>query len=158
MGGALQVSVGLASADGHLYLADWREAKIYELSPPDGTVTRTWDAPTLKPAGLTCAEGKLYVSDDHTGRIYTVNLDTGVVDNTFDAPSSSASGLAYADGILYILAKRKIYRVLPDDGTILGYYDVPNRTCRHLTHDGKYLWVSDRIKTSCTWWSRSAAR
>jgi hypothetical protein len=36
--------------------------------------------------------------------------------------------------------------VLPEDGTILGYFDAPERSCRHLAYDGRYLWVSDRIK------------
>ncbi len=137
---------GLASDGKHLFVADWREAKIFEISRADGNVTRTWDAPTLKPHGLTYAQGKLYISDDHTGGVYALNLDTGVVENTFRAPASSATGLAFADGKLFILARGKIYKVFPDDGTILGYFDVPNRSCRCLAHDGKYLWVSDRIK------------
>ena len=137
---------GLASDGKHLFVADWREAKIFEISRADGNITRTWDAPTLKPHGLTYAQGKLYISDDHTGGVYALNLDTGVVENTFRAPASSATGLAFADGKLFILARGKIYKVFPDDGTILGYFDVPNRSCRCLAHDGKYLWVSDRIK------------
>jgi hypothetical protein len=136
----------LASDGKHLFVADWRDAKVYEVDPSDGKVTRSWDAPTLKPHGLTYAEGKLVVSDDHTGYVYMLNLETGVVENTFEAPASSASGLAYADGKLFILAKGKIYKVFPDDGTILGYFDVPDRSCRCLAHDGKYLWVSNRIK------------
>ncbi|MGB2984271.1 MAG: transglutaminase domain-containing protein, partial [Phycisphaerae bacterium] len=137
---------GLASDGKHLFVADWREAKIYEISHVDGKVIRSWDAPTLKPHGLTYAEGRLVISDDHTGGVYALNLDSGVVENSFQAPASSAAGLAYADGTLFILARDKIYKVMPDDGTILGYFDVPNRHCRCLTHDGKYLWVSNRIK------------
>ena len=47
---------GLASDGKHLFVADWREAKIFEISRADGNVTRTWDAPTLKPHGLTYAQ------------------------------------------------------------------------------------------------------
>jgi len=137
---------GMACDGKHLLVADWREAKVYQVAPADGKVGRSWDAPTLKPHGLAYGEGKLFISDSHTGGVYVMNLDTAVVEDTFQAPASSATGLAYADGTLFILAKGKIYKVLPEDGTILGYFDVPNRSCRCLTHDGKYLWVSDRIK------------
>ena len=141
---------GLASDGKHLFVADWRDAKIYEIAPSDGEVVRSWAAPTLKPHGLAFAEGRLYVSDDHTGGVYAVNLESGIVENTFQAPASSATGLAYADGTLFILAKGKIYRVLPEDGTILGYFAVPDKSCRCLTHDGKYLWASDRVKNEVT--------
>ncbi|MHC4063461.1 MAG: transglutaminase domain-containing protein [Planctomycetota bacterium] len=137
---------GLASDGTHLLVADWREAKIFEVSHSDGKITRSWDAPTLKPHGLTYARGKLFVCDDHTGSVYVLNLDSGVVENTFQAPDEKATGLAFAQGTLYILAKDKIYKVLPDDGTILGYFSTPERSCRCLAHDGKYLWVSDRMK------------
>ena len=137
---------GLASDGEHLFVADWRDAKVYEIRKSDGKVARSWDAPTLKPHGLTFAQGKLFVCDDHTGSVYALDLDSGIVENTFQAPASRATGLAHADGTLFILAKGKIYKVLPDDGTILGYFDVPDRSCRCLTHDGRYLWVSNRIK------------
>jgi len=136
----------LASDGEHLFVADWRHAKIHEIAPADGMIARTWDAPTLKPHGLTYAQGKLYVCDDHTGGVYALNTESGVVENTFQAPASSAAGLAYADGTLFILAKGKIYKVLPDDGTILGYFEVPHKSCRCLAYDGKYLWVSNRVK------------
>ncbi|UCG34057.1 MAG: hypothetical protein JSU68_05355, partial [Phycisphaerales bacterium] len=89
---------GLASDGTHLFVADWRDAKIYQVDPATGAVVRQFDAPTLKPHGLACADGRLFVSDDHTGGIYTLNLQTGVVDNYFEAPDRSATGLAYHDG------------------------------------------------------------
>ncbi len=137
---------GLACDGKHLFVADWRSAKIHQISLQDGRMIRSLDAPTLKPHGLTFAQNKLFVCDDHTGSVHALNLDTGVVETTFQAPDRKATGLAYHDGTLFILARDKIYRVLPDDGTILGYFPVPEKSCRCLAHDGKYLWVSDRIK------------
>lgn len=137
---------GIASDGKALYVADWRAAKIFRIDAADGRVTQSWDAPTLKPHGLVFARDRLIVSDDHTGGIYALNLDSGVVETTFQAPERSAAGLAYADGTLFILAQGKIYKVLPDDGTILGYFDVPDIPCRCLAHDGRYLWVSNRVK------------
>jgi sugar lactone lactonase YvrE len=139
---------GLATDGKLLYLADWREAKIYAIDPADGAVSKTWPAPTLKPHGLTFGGGRLYVSDDHSGRVYAMNLDSSVVENTFEGPGSQAVGLAYADDALFILEResRKIYKVLPEDGTILKYFDVPSRACTCITFDGRYLWVANRIE------------
>jgi len=137
---------GLASDGDRLLVADWRTAEIFALRPhEEGTPARI-AAPTLKPHGLAFGDGRLYVSDDHTGGIFDMNLDTGVVENTFKAPADQATGLAYHNAQLFVLAKEKIYTVMPEDGTILRYYDAPTPTVRCLAHDGTYLWASDRVK------------
>lgn len=139
---------GLASDGKNLFVADWREAKIYELSVPDGKVVRTWDAPTLKPHGLNYADGKLYISDDHSGQVYAFNLEDNIVESAFEAPGPQPTGLAHIDDALFLLERRsgQIYKVMPEDGTILAYFPVPDRSCTCLTYDGKYLWASNRIK------------
>ena len=138
---------GLACDGEHLYVVDWRAARIFSINPDDGTVAKSWDAPTPKPHGLACGGGKLFVSDDHTGMVYAVDLQTGEVGNPFEAPGPKGLGLAYHDGILFILEgkSRRIYKVLPEDGTILGYFPVPDRSCACMTHDGTYLWVANRV-------------
>ena len=138
---------GLASDGKHLFLLDWREAKIYQINPADGPVVKSWDAPTLKPHGLAYGKGHLYISDGHTGSVYVFSLDTGIVQNSFEAPGSGAVGLAYSEEGLFVLEKRsrRIYKVDPEDGTIFAYFAVPDRNCACLTHDGKYLWVSNRV-------------
>ena len=126
-----------ADPDGQrLYVADWREATIYEIERAGGEVIRSFAAPTLKPHGLAAVGGSLWVSDDHTGHVYALNLDTGVVDNTIKAPEKKATGLAYAEGTLFILAEGKVYKVLPEDGTILGYFAAPDKSCSCLAHTG----------------------
>ena len=137
---------GLAWDGVHFFVADWRTATIHQVDPGEGKVVRTFDAPTLKPHGLTFVQGKLLVCDDHTGGVYALNLDTGIVENTFQAPSKRARGLAYADGTLFILAGGRIYSVLPEDGTILNYFAAPDGASHCLAHDGRYLWVANRIK------------
>ncbi|HNQ22064.1 MAG TPA: transglutaminase domain-containing protein [Phycisphaerae bacterium] len=139
---------GLASDGKHLYLADWRAAKLFELDPADGRVVRSWDAPTLKPAGLAFGDGRFFVSDDHTGLILVTTPGTGAVLTRFEAPGTQAVGLAYGDGVLFILEgkSRKIYRVVPEDGTILGYFDVPEAGCTSMTYVDGYLWVANRVK------------
>jgi outer membrane protein assembly factor BamB len=122
---------GLASDGTDLYLADWQSATIYVLSPADGTVLRSFAAPTLKPHGLTFGMDHLFISDDHTGFVYALNLGTGIVDYTFQAPGSIATGLAFGNGRLFILERssKKIYTVIPEDGTILSYIDTPDNAC-----------------------------
>jgi transglutaminase-like putative cysteine protease len=139
---------GLATDGTRLFVADWREARIYQLSAADGKVEKSWAAPTLKPHGLACGDGKLYVSDDHSGRIYAVSLESGVVEQTFEAPGSRPTGLAYADDVLFVMESQsgQIYKVVPADGTILGYFVAPNKSCTGLASDGKHLWASDRTK------------
>ncbi|MCK4340238.1 MAG: transglutaminase [Phycisphaerae bacterium] len=139
---------GLACDGAHLFVLDWREAKIHQLALADGKLERTFDAPTLKPHGLTYGDGKLFVSDDQRGWVYVLNIETGLVENSFEGPGSRTTGLAWAGDALFLLERksRQIYKVLPTDGTILAYFPVPNRTCTCLAYDGKYLWVSDRIK------------
>jgi len=135
---------GLATDGTNLFVADWREAKIFQFAV-DGAVLRQWDAPTLRPHGLAYHDGLLYVSDDHTGGIYALRLDGGVVEHAFEAPNVRATGLAWAGEAMFVLAGGKIYKILPEDGTILGYFPAPKGSCRCLTFDGTYLWVSDRI-------------
>ncbi len=139
---------GLAAVGDHLYLLDWREAKLFRVEMQSGAVQRSWDAPTLRPRGLAHADGRLFISDDRSRQICVFNPDTGVVENTFAAPGGRPSGLAYNAGVLYVLerASRKVYRVLPEDGTILGYFALPERDCADLAHDGRYLWTSNRVK------------
>jgi transglutaminase-like putative cysteine protease len=139
---------GLASDGTDLFVVDWRDAKIHQISATDGKVIRTLPAPTLKPYGLAYGDGKLFVSDDHSGWVYALNASTGIVENSFEAPGPRPTGLAYGDGSLFILERKsgQISKVTPDDGTILAYLATPNDTCTCLTYDGKYLWASDRVK------------
>ena len=137
---------GLASDGQRLFLADWRTATIFEIEPADGKVVRSFPAPTLKPSGLAFGKDRLYVCDDHTGLVYAVDLKTGIVETTFEAAEKTATGLAYANDTLFILAKGRIYEVLPEDGTILNSFPEPDGNCSCLAHDGSYLWVSNRYK------------
>jgi len=165
---------GLASDGRRLFVADWRTATIYEIEPTDGRTIRSFASPALKPSDLTFAAGKLYVCDDHAGTVYALNADSGVVDCTFQTPVSSATGLAAtciaepgkeaqpekAAGLpekgapgeeathsaLFVLAGGRVYKVLPEDGTILGSFAAPDGACRCLAYDGTYLWTCNRTK------------
>ena len=47
---------GLATDGRHFYIADWREAMIHQVTCDDGSVVRSFAAPTLMPHGLTWAD------------------------------------------------------------------------------------------------------
>lgn len=138
---------GLAADGERLYVTDWREAVIHEMTPA-GELGRSWPAPTLKPQGLACGDGRLFVSDDHTGWIYALNPADGVVERSFEGPGPNVVGLAFSDNGLFLMEQKsgQIYLVDSDDGTILRMFEAPNRTCGGLAFDGRYLWVSDRVK------------
>lgn len=141
---------GLAWDGRWFYVADWRTGEVHRVDPKSGAVKETRNAPTLRPAGLAYGQGigKLFVSDDHSGGIFAWDFDTGAVEWTFQAPDRRAAGLAWADGTLFILERttKRIYTVIPEDGTILADIPVPEATCESMTHDGRYLWIGDRMK------------
>jgi sugar lactone lactonase YvrE len=141
---------GLAWDGRWLYVADWRSGDVCRIDAASGAVQQTRKAPTLRPAGLAYGEGlgKLFVSDDHSGGIFAWDFDTGIVEWMFQAPDVRAAGLAWADGALFILERstKRIYKVIPEDGTILTDIPVPEGTCERMTYDGRYLWIADRIK------------
>jgi hypothetical protein len=138
--------MGLASDGESLFVVDWRHATIHEINLDDGKKIRTFDAPVTHPHGLAFGGGLLWVGDDHNGQVCGLDPETGVVETLFSAPADEVTGLAWLDETLYILADAQVYRVLPDDGTILGYYDAPTTSSGSMCCDGTYLWVSDRIK------------
>jgi len=64
--------VGLATDGQHLFVLDWREARIHQVTTADGKPVKSFAAPTLRPAALAWGDGKLYVGDDHTGWVYAL--------------------------------------------------------------------------------------
>jgi len=105
---------GLAWDGENLWLADWREAKIYEINSQSGQVRGIFPAPCLKPTGLAWVKGDLFVADGE-GMIYGFNPQSGEVKVRFPAPGSSPTGLGW-DGRALILTDRKmVYMLNPLD-------------------------------------------
>ena len=143
---------GLATDGRHLFVLDWMEAQVHEISPADGPgapgLVRSFAAPALRPQGLTWGDGRLFVSDDRSGSVYALNPDTGIVDWSFVAPGEQPTGLAYVGDSLFLLERKggQLYKLNPADGTILNYLPAPNATCTALAYDGRYLWSADRVR------------
>ncbi len=84
----LQHALGVAFADGKLYVADTYNSKIKVVDPEKQTATtflggepKSWISEPLflEPAGLSVAGGKLYVADTNAHRIRVVDLKTKAV-------------------------------------------------------------------------------
>jgi len=136
---------GLAWDGENLWLADWREAKIYEINSQSGQVRGIFPAPCLKPTGLAWVKGDLFVADGE-GMIYGFNPQSGEVKVRFPAPGSSPTGLGW-DGRALILTDRKmVYMLNPLDGTTLDYFPAPYLHSQGVCFDGQYIWLADRMK------------
>ncbi len=85
--GQLQHAIGVAYADGLVYVADTYNNKIKTIDPKTTEVKTFLGGPAKKgeeplfnePAGLSIADGKLYVADTNAHRIRIVDLKTKAV-------------------------------------------------------------------------------
>ena len=125
----LQHPLGLAYADGVLYVADTYNHKIKRLFVETGTVVGFLGAGTPghadgalmgaqfdEPAGLAVADGRLYVADTNNHRIRIVDLDAGDVETlAVRAPVPSAVVRAHA----------ATQRVKPGPGRIEIAFELP---------------------------------
>jgi len=138
----------LAWDGSNLWVADWREAVLYRVSPEDGSTLGTLEAPGYKPLGLAWGEGFLYVSDGISHKIYELDPATGEVQASYETPGRSPQGLAWDGGSLWLADDRDdlIYELIPNDGTILSYFKAPSAHPTAMAWDGHYLWAADRIK------------
>jgi len=76
----LQHALGLAYADGKLYVADTYNSKLKLLDPVQRTcVTFLGAGQFSEPGGICYADGKLYVADTNAHRIRVVDVKTKAV-------------------------------------------------------------------------------
>jgi sugar lactone lactonase YvrE len=130
-----------------LWIADWRDAMLYRISPEDGSTLGVMDAPGYRPDGLAWGMGHLFVCDSVSRKVYKLDTSTGEVVASYETPGSSPAGLAFDGESLWLADSRddQIYELIPDDGTILSYFKAPSANVTALAWDGEYLWASDRI-------------
>ncbi len=134
---------GLAWDGSSLWLADWREAKIYEIDPQSGRVRGTFPAPCPRPTGLAWVKGNLFVADGE-GMIYGYNPYNGEVRVRFPVPGSAPAGLGWDGHALITAAGKTIYLFNPLDGTTLDYFPAPYLGSQGVCFDGRYIWLADR--------------
>lgn len=157
----------LTFAAGKLYVCDDHAGTVYAMNADSGVVESTFQAPVSNATGLaatcTAARGKEAPhksADADIAEAQTAEAEaTGVevakavagAAKTISKPVPEAvreatPGQDAASSALFVLAGGRVYKVLPEDGTILGSFAAPDGACRCLAYDGTYLWTCNRTK------------
>ena len=131
-----------------LWAADRMTDKLYQISPTDGKVLKTFDAPDYQIEGLAMADGKLFALDTESRKIYLVNPETGVSERSINIYVSTPTGLTFDGKQLWTSSrlKNRLYKINPNDGVTMASFRAPAVEPSGLTFDGKYLWVADRMR------------
>ena len=138
--------------DGHfLWHADADADTIYKLDPSNGDVLASFPSPGEFPSGLAWQNGRLWNADMHCAgpgctptNIYKLSA-AGSVLATFASKGTVPSGLAYDGKYLWHSdnGAETIYKLDPQDLSIVDSFPSPGPYPNGLAWDGKYLWVLD---------------
>ena len=121
-----------------------------------GQVTGSVNAPGDYPSGLTWDGKHLWVTDFKTDKIYQIAKD-GKVIRYIESPAYWPVGLAFDGKYLWNSDAKgqipqgdeyhngKIYKIDPEDGTVLKTVPAPTPSPAGLAWDGEYLWCVDDI-------------
>ena len=136
-----------AAFDGKaLWVADYKEDRLFCIDPESGKVSASIPSPGFWPAGLAWDGKFLWCGDTGRKKIFKVDPESGVVLAVLDAPTDRPDGLAWDGETLWVCDARakKIMRIDLSDGTAVRTFPAPARSADGLCFDGKYLWCSDR--------------
>jgi sugar lactone lactonase YvrE len=146
---------GLAYDGKHLWLADYKDDKLYCINPENGEVVRSIPSPAYWPEGLAwdgthlwCADvkGGIPLSENYQGVVYRLDRETGRILSEIQAPATAPRGLAWDGKYLWCVDSdaEQVIQFSPDDGTTIRSFPSPSSDPRGLSFDGTYLWISDR--------------
>jgi len=154
---------GLVFDGTYLWFADTNTKQIYRVTLSPWQVDFCYDAPALVdnpdgsafPTGLTWDGEYLWNADSETGLIYKVETSNWDVVSSITAPGNNPTGLAWDDvspGGPYLWCANdedeggndhRIYKIDPDDGTVIDKFFTPGWYPMGLTFDGEYLYNAD---------------
>ena len=148
---------GLAWDGTRLWVSDSEEKKLYGVNPQTRLVERRFDSPVDTPQGLAWDGENLWLADG--SKLHRISNDDGTTIVGIPAPSSGGDrgtemlGLAWEPparrggrGYLWVADrhKDKVYRMSPQDGTIVDMFPTPGPyPVGAALVDGK-LYVADR--------------
>jgi len=138
---------GLTFDGKNLWLADYREDRIYVVDPADGQVLRHIPSPGFWPMGLAWDGKYLWNVDQKQKKIFRLDPADGTILFVIDAPSANPEGLTWDGKTLWVSDARDktIMKLDLSDGTALKSFAAPAQSAQGLTFDGRYLWCSDRF-------------
>jgi sugar lactone lactonase YvrE len=138
--------------DGHyIWQADADMDTIYKLNPSNGDVLASFASPGEFPSGLAWENGHLWNADMHCAglgctptNIYKLSASGNLL-ATFASKGSVPTGLAFDGKYLWHSdnGTQTIYKLDPQDLSIIDSFPSPGPYPNDLAWDGKYLWVVD---------------
>ena len=139
---------GVAWDGNHLWIADRKTDKFYQIDPESGTTISSIESPGYFPSGLVWDGELLWSTDPANGKIYATDVETHLTTRTLDSPTPSPMGIAWDGKYLWIADNRldNISRIDPVDGTTIVSFPSPAGDPRGITFGDNYLWCSDRIR------------
>ncbi len=136
-----QTDENVCTVQRYLWNADSNSDKIYKINT-QGTVMKSFAAPSGNTIGIAFDGTNLWVSDSGTDKIYKVNVN-GVVLSSFNAPNTNLRDISYDGTYLWTVdsSAKKIYKI-STTGTILSIITAPDITSRGIEYDNGYLWIT----------------
>ena len=130
----------------HLWVADYKTDKLYEVELENGEVIREISSPGFWPKGLAWDGKYLWNADSKQQLIFQVDPKDGTILKTLYSPSDNPDGLTWDGETLWLsdYKKKEIMKLDLSDGTAIEKYTAPAKYPQGLTYDGAYLWCADR--------------
>jgi sugar lactone lactonase YvrE len=137
---------GMAFDGDLLWVADYKEDKLFRIDTETGRVLGAIPSPGFWPMGLAFDGTHLWNVDGKARKIYKVDPKYVTVLTTIGAPSRDPEGLAWDGKTLWVsdAKSRKIMKIDLSDGTAVRTLTAPAKSSNGLAFDGRYLWTSDR--------------
>lgn len=108
-------AIGIASLNGWLYVV--HNARLYRVSPTDGSYTQLGGAWWDQAVAITAHGTKLYIL--HASKLYEIEPSTGAYTQRGGASWNQAVAMTSLGSDLYILHAAKLYRVAPSTGAFI---------------------------------------
>ena len=124
---------------------EYHRGKIFKISPDDGHILFTIDAPVSAPVAITWDGQYLWCVDDLDKKLIQFDPDDGTTIREFSSPASGPQGITFDGEYLWISDRLRdeIYMVNPETGNVILVAKSPGKYARDLAFDGKNLWNVD---------------
>ena len=124
---------------------EYHRGKIYKISPDDGHILFTIDAPVSSPAAITWDGQYLWCVDDLDKKLVQFDPTDGTTIREFLSPASGPQGITFDGEYLWVTDRYRdeIYMVNPKTGNVILVAKSPGKYARDLAFDGKNLWNVD---------------